>query len=210
MSAAHAHYEAERARLIKLIHVAKRDLRMVDADYRAVLLGASSGAHDSSKAMSITELEKAMSHLKRCGFKVRTKGKPAPARAKSTRPLADDPECKKIRALWLMLHELGAVQNPSEEALAAYVKRITKVDALQWINGLQAETLIETMKKWAMRFLPQAVEHLAHRVRGLPLSEEDRVRLTWLISLARNRGTFDPTQGAYQALTDVLKVSARI
>lgn len=202
-----AHYDAERLRLIRLLHVAKRDLRLQDDDYRQVLLTASNGRANSSSNMTVPELEQAMARFKHDGFKVRTKGKQAPAKTKSTRPLADDPECRKIRALWLMLHELGAVQNPSEEALAAYVKRITRVDALQWINGLQAETLIETMKKWAMRFLPQAVEHLAHRVRGLPLSEIERGQLSGLISLARNRGTFDPTQSAYQALTAALKAS---
>lgn len=190
--------ESERLRLIRLLHVAKRDLRMVDADYRAVLLGASGGAHDSSKAMPITELEKAMSHLKRCGFKVR-------AKPQSSRPLAGDPESKKIRALWLMLHELGAVQNPSEAALAAYVKRLTKVDDLHWVNGLQAETLIETLKKWALRFLPAELDRLAPLARQLPLSDVDRSNIAAWLHLARTRGTFDPMQGAYQALNEVLK-----
>lgn len=197
--------EAERLRLIRLVHVAKRDLRMVDADYRAVLLGASGGAHDSSKAMSITELEKAMSHLKRCGFKVRTKGNSRPDKPTPPRRQADDPEARKIRALWLLLHDLGAVKNPSEAALAAYVKRLTKVDDLHWINGLQAEILIETLKKWALRFLPAELDRLAPLARQLPLSDVDRSNIAARLHLARTRGTFDPMQGAYQALNEALK-----
>lgn len=197
--------ESERLRLIRLVHVAKRDLRMVDADYRAVLLRASGGVHDSSKAMSVTELEKVMSHLRLCGFKVRTKGKSRPDRPAAPRRQADDPEARKIRALWLMLHDLGAVKNPSEAALAAYVKRLTKVDDLHWVNGLQAETLIETLKKWALRFLPAELDRLAPLARQLPLSDVDRSNIAAWLHLARTRGTFDPMQGAYQALTEVLK-----
>lgn len=197
--------DAERLRLIRLVHVAKRDLGMADADYRQAVSTASGGRAESSADLSIVELEKLISHLKRCGFKVRSKGKSKPAKPKPSRPLAGDPESRKIRALWLMLHELGAVQNPSEEALAAYVKRVTRVDALQWINGLQAETLIESLKKWALRFLPAAVEHLAHRARALPLSEVDRASLSWYVSQARHRGTFDPMQRAWEALSDALK-----
>lgn len=199
--------EAERTRLIRLIHVAKRDLRMVDADYRQAILTASGGRADSSADLSIVELEKLVSHLKRCGFKVRTAGKSRPAKPTSSRPLAGDPESRKIRALWLMLHELKAVENPSEAALAAYVKRVVKVDALQWINGLQAEILIETLKKWALRFLPAEVQRLASLARELPLSNDQRDNIAYLVHLARTRGTFDPMWSAWQELTDVLKSS---
>ena len=199
-----ARYEAERLRLIRLLHVAKRDLRMEDADYRAVLSRASEGAHESSKEMDVVALEKAISHLKRCGFKVRTKGKSRPATPNPSRALAGDPESRKIRALWLMLHEIGAVNNPSEAALAAYVKRVARVDALQWIDGKQAETLIESLKKWALRFLPAAVNQLALKARELPLEDAEIGRINQCISLAFNRGTFDPMQRAWEVLNGVL------
>lgn len=198
-------FEVERLRLIRLLHVAKRDLRMEDADYRAVLSQVSKGAHDSAKDLCILELEAAIKHMKRCGFKVRTKGKPAPAKGQSSRPLAGDPESKKIRALWLLLHDLGAVNNSSEEALAAYVKRVARVDALQWINGQQAERLIETLKKWALRFLPAAVETMALQARELPLGDDEKAQLNYLLGQAFSRGTFDPMRSAWQALVDVLK-----
>lgn len=198
--------EAERLRLIRLVHVAKRDLKMPDDDYREVLRTASGGRVDSSAEMTIPELDKAMSHFKlRCGFKVRTKGNSRPATPTPSRRQADDPEARKIRALWLMLHELGAVKNSSEAALAAYVKRLTKVDDLHWINGKQAERLIETLKKWALRFLPAELDRLAPLARQLPLSDVDRSNIAAWLHLARTRGTFDPMQGAYQALKDVLR-----
>lgn len=196
-----------RQRLIRLIHVAKRDLSMDDDTYRAILLRI--GKKASSADLTIPELEKVLEHLKRSGFKVRSKSKaapkPKPEQAKPSRPLAQDLESKKIRALWLFLHELGAVKNPSEEALAAYVKRIAGVDALQWISGEQAERLIETMKKWAMRFLPQAVKELAPQVGALPLSDVERGQLNAVLNKAFSRLTFDPMHSAWESLTDVLK-----
>jgi phage gp16-like protein len=80
--------------------------------------------------------------MEACGFK-RTKPQP--------RKLADDPQSKMIRALWLQLHEAGKVRNPSEEALAAFVKRQHSVDALQWLSTEKAQKLIEELKKWLAR-----------------------------------------------------------
>lgn len=190
-----------RQRLIRLIHVAKRDLSMDDDTYRAILQRI--GKKASSADLTIPELEKVLEHLKRSGFKVRSKAKPA--QAKPSRPLAQDGESKKIRALWLFLHELGAVKNPSEEALATYVKRIAGVDALQWISGEQAERLIETMKKWAMRFLPQAVQALVPQVGALQLSDLERGQLNAVLNKAFARQTFDPMHSAWESLNDVLK-----
>jgi phage gp16-like protein len=192
-----------RQHLIRLIHVAKRDLRMAEDVYRATLQRI--GGKESAADLSIPKLEAVLEHMKRCGFKVRSKAKPAPAKAKPSRPLARDPESKKIRALWLFLHQLGVVKNPSEEALAAYVKRLTGVDALQWIDGEQAEKLIETMKKWAMRFLPQAVEDLAKEAAALPLSDLQRAQLNTVLSRAFQRRTFDPMQYAWESLNEVIK-----
>lgn len=71
-----------------------------------------------------------------------------------------------MRALWLFLHELGAVRDPSEAALSAYVKRIASVDDVQWMRGgRRVETVIESLKKWAMRYLPAAVATLKEEVR---------------------------------------------
>ena len=194
-----------RQRLIRLIHVAKRDLSMDDDTYRAILQRI--GKKASSTDLTIPELEKVLEYLKRSGFKVRSKSKsaPKPAQEKPSRPLAQDLESKKIRALWLFLHELGAVKNPSEEALAAYVKRIAGVDALQWISGEQAERLIETMKKWAMRFLPQAVKALVPQVGALQLSDLERGQLNAVLNKAFARQTFDPMHSAWESLNDVLK-----
>lgn len=204
---------ADRQGLIRLIHVAKRDLQLDDDTYRAILQRVA--GKGSSSDLTVSELEKVLEHMKRSGFKVRSKGKAPrtakPAKAKPSRPLAQDAESRKVRALWLFLHQLDVVKNPSEEALAAYVKRIAGVDALQWINGEQAERLIETMKKWAMRFLPARVKSLAERAAEeinagrIVLTPEELAGLRGCIGTAQERQTYDPMYWAWESLTKVLK-----
>ena len=190
---------AKRQNLIRLIHVAQRDLGMDDDTYRAVL--ADCTGKRTTVAMSLTELELVIGRMKRGGFRVRHGGKPA-----SSRPLADYPEATKIRALWLFLHQLGAVKNPSEAALAAYVKRVARVDALQWLDGKQAKTVIESLKKWAMRFLPDKVEAMAQtlaaavKAGGVVLTDEDLAHLRAMVGEAQERHTFDPMLAAYDEL----------
>lgn len=196
-------------REIQLIHVARQQTGMDDDTYRAML-------HDrfgvaSSKDMDWRQRKQLLDYFKTLGFKVRSTGKATgTTKAKPSRALADDAESRKIRSLWILLHELGAVRNPSEEALAVYVKRLTKVDDLQWINGDQAKTLIETLKKWAMRFLPTKVEAMARECSdaiqsGVLKLPEDRVNeLSGVIGAAQRYGTFDPMQDAYQVLMKAL------
>ncbi len=190
----------DRNKLIQLIHVAKRDLKLEDDIYRSILQRI--GGMSSTLEMTVPNLMLVLQHMKDSGFKVRTT---KPAKAKQSRPLAQDAESKKIRALWLFLHEIGIVKNPSEAALASYVKRMTGVEALQWINGDQAALLIEAQKKWAMRKLPDVVKGLVEEVRKLPLSDMDRGALNYALSKAFERNTFDPMHYAWECLTDVLR-----
>lgn len=195
-----------RKRELAQIHVAKAQLGLDDETYRAMLWTVA--RVKSSADLDWAGRKKVIDHLKAKGFKIKSPSKPA--KAAPSRPMAQDPEAKKIRALWIFLHELGAVHNPSEEALSAYVKRIAKVDALQWINGYQAETLIESMKKWAMRFLPEQVKSLAQQLAGainsgeLQLPPETIEDLRYTVVTAQRRQTFDPMQAAWENLTNAM------
>ncbi len=184
-----------RNRLIRLIHVAKRELQMDDDTYRGVLLAI--GNASSAADLSVSNLDRVLEHMKKCGFKVRPNNKPS-------RRLADDPESKKIRALWLFLHELDVVRDPSEKALAAYVKRLTGVSALQWADGAQSLKLIEALKAWAMRFLPGQLQGLFDQAQSLPLTPIEQGHLQAMIFDARSRGTYDPNHAAWEAFHNVI------
>ncbi|WP_081818745.1 gp16 family protein [Pseudomonas sp. PH1b] len=140
-----------RLRYIKLIHVARRELRMDDDTYRLMLSGMVGLEGATSTAdLSVPNLQRVLEQLKQLGFK------PRPNKV-GTRPRANDEQSRKIRSLWLELHDLGAVRDPSEEALANFVKSMTKVSALQWLNVAQASRVIENLKQWQRRVTSQEV-----------------------------------------------------
>lgn len=148
----------ERTRLIKLIHVARRELekagKMDEPTYRTMLKTA--GGADSTAKMGVPALMRVLEQAKKAGFKVRSK---ATDRRQDT-----SPEARKVRALWLFLHDLHVVRDSSEAALASYVKRIAHVEDMHWADGQAMRKLIETMKMWAMRFLPAVVHVLEAQV----------------------------------------------
>nr|WP_256665143.1 regulatory protein GemA [Pseudomonas sp. SLFW] len=135
-------------RLIKLIHVARRELGMEDEVFRLMLTHMESlGGATSCSALSVDNLLRVVEQLKQRGFKPR-------AGARRTRPLADDAQSRRIRSLWLTLHGLGAVRDSSEAALARYVMGTTRVAALQWLSTSQASQVIEQLKQWQRRVEP--------------------------------------------------------
>ena len=198
MTTAKAPSTPRRTALIKLIQVARRDLGrqsgLDDLAYRDILRIV--GHSESLAAMTIPNMELVLAHMKSKGFVVRPKA--------GDRPQTINPDASKVRALWLFLHELGEVRDPSEKALATYVKRIAKVDDLRWARGDTVTALIETLKKWAMRRLPAAVAALrdeviaAHRVAPLSAGQIDRVQES-VLYLSRGQG-FDMHWWAWEAL----------
>ena len=148
-----------------------------DEDYRLFLQVATEtkpGAHDGKRStadmLTLAELERVMKAFRDRGFKVRYKKNPHPnpspkgrgAKLPSprgggvwgeglSRAIAQEPQDQKIRALWLAMHQQGIVQDPSEEALAAWIKREFKVEALQWLTSEQCASAIERLKKWQTR-----------------------------------------------------------
>lgn len=144
-----------RKKYYTLLQVGKAELGWDDEFYYGIWLpmrGASKkNGKYSASTLSIGQLSQAVEVMKKAGFKVRMKD--ANGNVKN-RPLADDEQSKKIRSLWLEMHGQGIVKNSSEASLCAYVKRLTKVDALQWLSTAQASTVIESLKKWQGRVKP--------------------------------------------------------
>lgn len=128
------------------IHLALKQLGMTDAEHRRRLM--LSFGKDSSAGLSDAERKRYLADLRKLGFKPKPK-----ARTKIDRTQDLAPQIQKARAIWLMLHNIGVVRDPSESAMVAWGKRQGKVDAMQWQQS--PDLLIEALKKWAMRHLPQ-------------------------------------------------------
>lgn len=137
--------DATRKRELALIHMAKATLGLSRDDYEHVLRTVTGKV--SAADLNVVERDKLLKHFKAKGFQVKPTEK-----SKQARTLAQDAQSRKVRAMWLMLHALGQVRDPSEAALAAYVRRMAKVDALQWANHY---AVIESLKAWALRYLPK-------------------------------------------------------
>lgn len=129
-----------RRSMIAKINIARHQLAMDEDDYRQLLF-------DATGQMSLTKcddrkLEAMIEALKKKGFKPLPKSGPSAA----THPMA-----RKARALWISLHHLGVVQNPSEKALEAFAKRQLGCDRLVWARQSDAFKLIEALKAMAVR-----------------------------------------------------------
>lgn len=132
-----------RNKLIAKVKIAQKQLGISDDDYRAML--AERYGVDSSTRLKGAQLGNLIQHMERLGFK------PRPSAKSKARKLADDCQSRMIRGIWIELHQLGVVRNADEMALAAYVKRQTGVERLEWLTMAQASNVIESLKAWRER-----------------------------------------------------------
>ncbi|PZQ46326.1 MAG: regulatory protein GemA [Micavibrio aeruginosavorus] len=135
---------SKRNGLIAKIHVAKKELCLTDDCYRDFLRGIT--GKESCTQMSEEQLDAVVSGFKRLGFA----DKKTPKRA-GNRKLASQPQAKMIRGLWITLHQMGEVDDPSEAALAKFVEKRTKVSDLHWITPADADIVIKALKGWVQR-----------------------------------------------------------
>lgn len=197
-----------RAALIKTIQTGRRELTrqgvLDEVSYRR-LIASAAGRPGAAEKVSCTELdlaglERALKALRGMGFAPRAK---AGDRRQDTRP-----EALKVRALWLFLHTLGVVKTPTEAALATYARRIAGVDDLHWARGDAMLKLIETLKKWAMRFLPAAVQQLRAEVvelaRQRPLTAAQMETVAYVRERLSKGEGFDIHWQAWEGLMTVL------
>lgn len=152
-------------RLITLINVAKGSLQLDETIYRAMLKHAT--GKDSLRAMNLPELEQALEVFKQKGFKPtlnsHKKRRLSPAAGNSKLASID-----KIRAIWITMGHHLVIQDNSESALDAYVRRMTLrsritnnqtqgVDATAWMTEPQAYKVLESLKNWHKRVLIERI-----------------------------------------------------
>lgn len=127
-----------RRAMLGKVHIARKQLGMEEDDYRQIVF-AQTGRMSLGDA-SEAQIAKVLDVLKSKGFK------PLPSKKAASHPMA-----LKARALWISLYHLGAVHNPSEQALEAFAKRQLGCDRLQWARQSDAFRLIEALKSMATR-----------------------------------------------------------
>ncbi len=110
-------------------------------DYRALLFQTT--GRTSLTDCSTGQLEAMVKALERKGFK--------PVPKAGNRGAATHPVAKKARAMWISLHQLGAVQNPSEQALEAFARRQLGCERFSWARQSEGYRVIEALKSMARR-----------------------------------------------------------
>jgi phage gp16-like protein len=141
-NSAPAHVGQNRRALLAKVHVAAKALGMEDSDYRE-LLSRMIGVR-SARDCSNSQLEAVLREFRRLGYR-------APVAQPPQWTNEDAPVVRKVRAMWISLHQLGAIDDPSEAALEKFGKRQLGVDRLQWADEGKMDGLIEALKAMAQR-----------------------------------------------------------
>lgn len=137
----------ERRSRLAALHCAKRDLGLDDDAYRAMLTRLT--GKESAADLSATELGWVLADLRDKGWKGGRSRRQSPPSRHKTR--YDKTQADKIRALWINMGRQGIVRNPAETALNRYVKRMTGVEHVEWLDVRQAGRVIEALKSWRAR-----------------------------------------------------------
>ncbi|PZO04829.1 MAG: regulatory protein GemA [Alphaproteobacteria bacterium] len=158
------------------VQIARRDLGLDDSTYRAVLERLT--GRSSSTACTDSQLGLVLDELKAKGWKPKAAAKASPRRASNP---ARHPLAMKARALWISLHQLGAVTDPSEAALESFARRQLGVARLQWAVPSEGAALIEALKAMAERV------GWSQDVSGVPAAQQVHVLKARLAELLAQR-----------------------
>lgn len=146
---------ATRQAQLAAIHMAQKALGMSADDAMSVKLAVTGQA--SAGSMTAAQRAKYLVHLsglQKSAAKSRgqtpTYDINRPAAQRSVDDLGDQ-RWGKARAMWADLASLGAVDHDTDEALLAYVKRQTHMDAWRFLNTFQINGVIESLKRWQDR-----------------------------------------------------------
>jgi phage gp16-like protein len=135
---------------LAVIHIAKKELALDDDLYREIVYRTSTRFRRdgicSAGAMTARERAALLEEFHLLGFR-------NPAGPPRKAPAPGSFQEKKIRELWRLLNEAGALNDSSEKALHAFIKRQTMGAQLmpQWLTAEQANKVIEGLKAWHSR-----------------------------------------------------------
>ncbi len=146
-----------RQNLLAKIHIGKKQLGMFDDEYRELLRGLT--GKESAKELEAGELKRVVEAMYGMGFRV-SNGQKAGGRGQKgkklspqtrEKPKAEKTQVDKIRALWIEGYQVGVVRNRYESGLNGFVKRMFKVERVEWLSVEQAQKCIEAIKAMVER-----------------------------------------------------------
>jgi hypothetical protein len=128
--------EADRRfKLIRLIHVGRNKLGLTSDAYRALLQGVC--GKESCAGMTLPELDRVMKALKAAGFRVEKK---LPLKREEI-GMATPEQLSYIKGMW----ELAA-RVKTDKALGAFIRRITRVDGIRFLDVKSAQKVILALR----------------------------------------------------------------
>jgi phage gp16-like protein len=122
------------------IHIARKELRLSDEDYRAILHRVA-GVESSSK-LSPPAVLQVLAEFERLGWRPSFSGQ---------RRRSDKPGVRLVFGLWRELAERKLVENPSRRALLAFVERQTGIADPEWLTQAQINKVVEGLKAMLAR-----------------------------------------------------------
>ncbi|WP_439596485.1 phage protein GemA/Gp16 family protein [Falsiroseomonas sp.] len=149
-----ASIEARTKLLRRKVQIARRELRMEDPDYRALLQRVT--GKTSSTECGPSHLDELLTALRGLGFKDK-----APLAGAGRRPVSKEAQIRMIHGVWNEIAPL--VANGDESALRAFVRRQTKspetpdgISAPEFLDSVQANKVLEGLKAWRKRLRSKA------------------------------------------------------
>ncbi len=116
---------------IQIIHIAKQQLGLDDATYREILAGY---GVKSSKDLTYNQAQWLIKHFQKAGFKIKVKYREGMITPK---------QIGYLKYLW---KSNPNVRNKSVEGLENFVKRIIKIDRLEWIPRNRVHKVIKAIE----------------------------------------------------------------
>lgn len=142
---AKTHSSPHRTKLLAAIHGAKRRLGLDDEVYRDMLERLT--GKRSAGAMNERDLNEVLAHLNNSGNGAHYRvGRAVKAASGPNAALVG-----KIRALWISLWHLGAIEDRRDSALLAFAERQTGKQALEFLTPIECNKIIEALKDWCAR-----------------------------------------------------------
>ena len=135
-------------RMRRAIFAACRKRGLDDATRHSLQLRVTGKA--SLTQMTDAELRNVLVALNGSGGPKRAASRPDPT-ASAAAALPGGPHDKKLMALWISGWHLGVIRDPSAEALAVWMRKMTGLGSLKWAQPRDTAACIEALKDWLAR-----------------------------------------------------------